>query len=421
MSGLSKSQVYLILRLLLPILTVIIPSSWKSHNCRSYPFTSLTSRGRFQRLRGGEESVNGPLRFSSGMGPGKEKAWDTSDENPGSNSDLSTDNAIETLNEVVKRHGNLDFMMPNIEKELAEKEAMERARQQPSWWEEVKKVANERNLSYENAGLEEPIAPLMENMEKLLKFEPNKRRSREEAIEEAQNFYFSTYRKNATRHPETTLEKHLKPITDIQLRDVAYWDQFSQKRGPKQPYEWMCRCYDVLDTLQSELHLTMASFTHLEDSRPSKLRILVPGSGCSRLSAHLYELGYIKLVNVDFSSVAIRQMQYFHEHVRPKMRWVRADVTSLTFEPEVVGRGEGYGAIIDKGLLDSMAGGEGDEEGKLAVGRYLRQVRSILQSPPLNPSPHLPPPPSGVFMVVTYGQRHVVQYLLHHFPHHGKI
>jgi len=40
----------------------------------------------------------------------------------------------------------------------------------------------------------------------------------------------------------------------------------------------MCRCYDVLDTLQSELHLTMASFTHLEDSRPSKLRILVPGS-----------------------------------------------------------------------------------------------------------------------------------------------
>ena len=54
--------------------------------------------------------------------------------------------------------------------------------------------------------------------------------------------------------------------------------------------------------------------------------ILNVGCGNSELSASLYDVGYHRIINVDISDVAIRQMTEKHAKQRPEMTFIKMDV-----------------------------------------------------------------------------------------------
>jgi SAM-dependent methyltransferase len=72
------------------------------------------------------------------------------------------------------------------------------------------------------------------------------------------------------------------------------------------------------------------------------------GCGNSTLSRDLYDDGYTKISNLDYSEVVIEKMKNLHEKERPEMEWIVGDIRKLPYENESVD------VCIDKGTLDSL-------------------------------------------------------------------
>eukprot|EP00999_Lentomonas_sp_LEN2_P000228 NODE_1223_length_947_cov_98.546341_g1177_i0.p1 GENE.NODE_1223_length_947_cov_98.546341_g1177_i0~~NODE_1223_length_947_cov_98.546341_g1177_i0.p1 ORF type:complete len:230 (+),score=40.37 NODE_1223_length_947_cov_98.546341_g1177_i0:133-822(+) len=127
------------------------------------------------------------------------------------------------------------------------------------------------------------------------------------------------------------------------------------------------------------------SFEALKDivlplSKPES-RILILGSGNSRLSAQLYEAGYQNITNVDISEVCTNQMKQRYKDM-DKMEWVRMDATKMDF-PDAT-----YDLVIDKGTADSILCGSNSFH---CVYQMNKHVSRILKR-------------GGHFVVVSYGQ-----------------
>jgi len=60
------------------------------------------------------------------------------------------------------------------------------------------------------------------------------------------------------------------------------------------------------------------------------LRILVLGCGNAEFSEDMYDDGFKNIVNVDISSVCIRQMRERNIEERPEMQWVTMDITDMS-------------------------------------------------------------------------------------------
>lgn len=59
------------------------------------------------------------------------------------------------------------------------------------------------------------------------------------------------------------------------------------------------------------------------------VEILVPGCGSSRLSEFIYDAGFRRITNVDFSKVVISDMLRRYVRSRPEMKWRIMDMTNL--------------------------------------------------------------------------------------------
>lgn len=97
------------------------------------------------------------------------------------------------------------------------------------------------------------------------------------------------------------------PIPDDNrvYKEKAYWDERFAKEVE---YDWLGRYADIRDLL-------LAAGVAKED------RILLVGCGNSTLSADLYDDGFERLVNVDYSAVVIAAMRERHAVARPRMEW----------------------------------------------------------------------------------------------------
>jgi len=87
---------------------------------------------------------------------------------------------------------------------------------------------------------------------------------------------------------------------------------------------------------------------------PSKTsRIVMLGCGNSTLSRDLYDDGYKRVDNIDYSDVVIEKMKRVNEE-KTEMTWVVGDIRDLPFENESVD------VCIDKGTMDALLTGVKD-------------------------------------------------------------
>nr|GAT49627.1 predicted protein [Mycena chlorophos] len=122
-------------------------------------------------------------------------------------------------------------------------------------------------------------------------------------------------------------------------------------------------------------------------------KVLMLGCGNSTLSQDMYDDGYKNIVNVDYSSVVIEQMQTRHAESRPEMEWLEMDVRNLKFADA------SFDVAIDKGTMDAMMTAKGDvwdppqqviDDCSAEVAETIRVLKK----------------PSGIFIYLTFGQPH---------------
>lgn len=154
---------------------------------------------------------------------------------------------------------------------------------------------------------------------------------------------------------------------DLEHDGAAYWDGRYTK-DLASPYEWF-RNFDDLRILIEEATLGDHS-----------KRILNPGCGNSVLPKQMYDAGYHHIVNIDFSSQAIKQMLgRSSSKPRPGLEWHQMDALAMNFPSE------SFDVVFDKGLLDALACSNfnkfasANDSAKL-VASYLREVKRVLRN-----------------------------------------
>ena len=132
------------------------------------------------------------------------------------------------------------------------------------------------------------------------------------------------------------------------------------------------------------------------------------GCGNSQLSPLLYSAGYQEMVNIDYSSQLIGNMQRRY----PEQTWYEIDILelSLPHNLEILGGLESFDIAIDKGTLDAlMAEGNGsspwnpDPRVVAHVHTMLRGVDGLLK-------------PGAKLIYITFGQPHFRRNLLDAIP-----
>ncbi|VDL74584.1 unnamed protein product [Nippostrongylus brasiliensis] len=113
-----------------------------------------------------------------------------------------------------------------------------------------------------------------------------------------------------------------------QYADLSYWDgRFAEEKE----FEWLA-------DFESFKHLVLPMLT--PDSR-----ILHIGCGTSQMSMQLYEMGFTKITNVDFSQVLVDAGRAAH----PEMEWVCDDIRSLSKIPSC-----SFDVVLEKATLEAL-------------------------------------------------------------------
>uniref|UniRef100_A0A0W0FXJ9 Methyltransferase domain-containing protein n=1 Tax=Moniliophthora roreri TaxID=221103 RepID=A0A0W0FXJ9_MONRR len=131
------------------------------------------------------------------------------------------------------------------------------------------------------------------------------------------------------------------PQWNEQYSTKEYWNNRYSQEAENGSFDWFKSYAEIADIIRD-----------LIPDRTS--RILMLGCGNSKFSEEMYDDGYKKIINVDYSSVVIEQMRDRHGEKRPEMEWHEMDVRDLHFE------GDSFDVAIDKGTMDAMLAVKGD-------------------------------------------------------------
>ncbi|KAI4335055.1 hypothetical protein L6164_013737 [Bauhinia variegata] len=147
--------------------------------------------------------------------------------------------------------------------------------------------------------------------------------------------------------------------------ETWYWDnRYSNEPGP---FDWYQKYQNLAPIINHYV--------------PRNHRILVVGCGNSAFSEGMVDDGYQDVVNIDISSVVVESMQNKYQD-RSDLKYMKMDVRDMSaFETE------SFGAIVDKGTLDSiLCGGDSRQN----ATQMLKEVWRVLKD-------------KGVYILVTYG------------------
>ncbi|KAK1407967.1 hypothetical protein QVD17_39595 [Tagetes erecta] len=162
--------------------------------------------------------------------------------------------------------------------------------------------------------------------------------------------------------------------------EAWYWDKRYAKESTT-TFDW----YQKYESLSPLLHLYVPTTT---TTTTTHRRILVVGCGNSAFSEGMSKDGYTDIVNVDISSVVIREMQKKYSG-SPHLKYIEMDVRDMkAFEAG------SFDAVIDKGTLDSLLCGHNS---KPNAAKMLEEVERVLKK-------------EGVYILITYG---IPAYRLH--------
>jgi hypothetical protein len=121
----------------------------------------------------------------------------------------------------------------------------------------------------------------------------------------------------ATTTPPTAI---LGTLVDFTSREN--WDKFFALRGTGDSFEWYAEWPNLRAPLLDLLGDRGAAAGAAQE-------ILVPACGSSVLSEKLYDAGFCRVTNVDFSRVVVADMLRRHARARPEMRWRVMDMTDM--------------------------------------------------------------------------------------------
>ncbi|KAM4861394.1 eEF1A lysine and N-terminal methyltransferase isoform 2-T2 [Thomomys bottae] len=127
--------------------------------------------------------------------------------------------------------------------------------------------------------------------------------------------------------------------------------------------------------------------------------VLVIGCGNSELSEQLYDVGYQDIVNIDISEVVIKQMKERNASRRPRMSFLKMDMTQMEFADA------SFQVVLDKGTLDAVLTDE-EEKTLQLVDRMLAEVGRVLQV-------------GGRYLCVSLAQAHILKKAVGHFSREG--
>ncbi|XP_050943938.1 uncharacterized protein LOC103499963 isoform X2 [Cucumis melo] len=147
--------------------------------------------------------------------------------------------------------------------------------------------------------------------------------------------------------------------------DAVYWDaRYLHEAGS---FDWYQR-YSSLRPFVRKFISTSAS-------------VLMVGCGNAVMSEDMVKDGYEDIMNVDISSVAIDMMKRKYQFI-PQLKYMEMDVRDMSFFPD-----EKFGAVIDKGTLDSLMCGT---DAPISAAQMLGEVSRLLK-------------PGGVYLLIFGG------------------
>ncbi|KAL6855648.1 S-adenosyl-L-methionine-dependent methyltransferase [Trichoderma novae-zelandiae] len=175
---------------------------------------------------------------------------------------------------------------------------------------------------------------------------------------------------------------------DKELSTESYWNQ--HYTGPEKDHEWF-RSYNDLVPFFND-HFFNQEGLQAKDNP----RVLHLGSGRSEIPEQLASAGYGQQLCIDFSEEAYNQMSKKHENIKG-IEWKKSDVRYMEGIPD-----KSIDVAFDKGTFDALIYGDPwkpEEQVKDDTSRYMKQLHRVLKD-------------DGVFLYVTFRQRHFVEKLL---------
>jgi len=136
-----------------------------------------------------------------------------------------------------------------------------------------------------------------------------------------------------------------------------YWDARYSDQGDDATFDWYYDYECIKEAIQQFLRFNST--------------ILNIGCGNSSISESLYDDGYKRITNIDFSGVCIASMKNRNREARGDMTWLMCDPTQGTTFPENF-----FDFVFDKGCMDAiMCGKEYTEQAAKVVKEVARLLK----------------------------------------------
>ncbi len=175
------------------------------------------------------------------------------------------------------------------------------------------------------------------------------------------------------------------PTTLDDFATASFWDEFFTARDGK-AFEWYCE-YPALERVLKDRRLR----------RGAAQCVLHAGCGNSDLCFELYDrAGFDVVVNVDFSPLAIEEMQAKSDqradaHVRARCAFAVGDCLALPYRSCV------FSFVVEKGLHDAMMK-DSQSDCRASSAQLFAEFARVLQ-------------PGGNLLIVSLAQTHIVDLL----------
>ena len=163
---------------------------------------------------------------------------------------------------------------------------------------------------------------------------------------------------------KATVRIHM-PLDDFSNQN--YWQRRYEIMGSEMLDEWyfsFAEIREFLTSMRKNLNGCVLPPLLVETSS-----ILIPGCGNSAFSFDLFQAGYTKIVNIDYSPACIDQMRAKYQDC-PSMTWHVGDATALSDIKEE------FDLILDKGCFDAIVSGNDATAGL----QYVSEMHRLLSS-----------------------------------------